>query len=58
MAEIERMTVEEVVRHLLADADGADLARESLRWLVQRLIGGRRTAAPTSSAESSPITSR
>ena len=29
MAEIERMTAEEVVRHLLADADGADLARES-----------------------------
>jgi putative transposase len=38
MAELERMTAEEVVRHLLEDADGADLVRESLRWLVQRLM--------------------
>jgi hypothetical protein len=32
------MTAEEVVRHLLEDADGADLVRDSLRWLVQRLM--------------------
>lgn len=38
MAELERMTAEEVVRHLLEDEDGADLVRESLRWLVQQLM--------------------
>jgi putative transposase len=38
MAELERMTAEEVVRHLLEDEDGADLVRDSLRWLVQRLM--------------------
>src|SRR5215217_8008664 len=38
MAEMERMTAEEVVSHLLEDADGADLVRESLRWLVQQLM--------------------
>jgi putative transposase len=38
MAEVERMTGEEVVRHLLSDEDGADLVRESLRWLVQQLM--------------------
>ena len=38
MAEMERMTAEEVVRHLLEDADGADLVRDSLRWLVQQLM--------------------
>jgi putative transposase len=32
------MTADEVVRHLLDDPDGADLVRESLRWLVQRLM--------------------
>jgi putative transposase len=38
MAELERMTAEEVVRHLLEDEAGADLVRESLRWLVQQLM--------------------
>src|SRR5919198_1022396 len=38
MAEMERMTAEEVVRHLLDDKEGADLVRESLRWLVQQLM--------------------
>jgi putative transposase len=38
MAEMERMTAEEVVRQLLEDPDGADLVRESLRWLVQQLM--------------------
>jgi Transposase, Mutator family len=38
MAEMERMTAEEVVRHLLEDEEGADLVRESLRWLVQQLM--------------------
>jgi transposase-like protein len=38
MAEMERMTAEEVVRCLLEDADGADLVRDSLRWLVQQLM--------------------
>jgi hypothetical protein len=40
MAELERLTAEEVVRHLLEDEAGADLVRESLRWLVGQL-GGR-----------------
>jgi len=31
MAELERMTAEEVVRQLLEDKEGADLVRESLR---------------------------
>jgi putative transposase len=38
MAEMERMTAEEVVRHLLEDEGGADLVRDSLRWLVQQLM--------------------
>jgi putative transposase len=38
MAEMERMTAEEVVRQLLEDGDGADLVRDSLRWLVQQLM--------------------
>ena len=38
MAEMERSTAEEVVSHLLEDAQGADLVGESLRFLVQRLI--------------------
>jgi putative transposase len=38
MAELERMTAEEVVRHLLEHEDGADLVRDSLRWLVQQLM--------------------
>jgi putative transposase len=38
MAEVERMTAEEVVRQLLDDKEGADLVRESLRWLVQQLM--------------------
>jgi putative transposase len=38
MAELERMTAEEVVRHLLEDEAGADLVRDSLRWLVQQLM--------------------
>jgi putative transposase len=38
MAEMERMTGEEVVGHLLSDDDGADLVRDSLRWLVQQLM--------------------
>jgi transposase-like protein len=38
MAEMERMTAEEVVGQLLEDADGADLVRDSLRWLVQQLM--------------------
>ena len=38
MAEMERMTPDEVVRHLLEDREGADLVRESLRWLVQQLM--------------------
>jgi putative transposase len=38
MAELERMTADEVVRHLLEDPDGADLVRESLSWLVQQLM--------------------
>jgi putative transposase len=38
MAELERMMAEEVVRHLLEDEEGADLVRESLRWLVQQLM--------------------
>ena len=38
MAELERMTADDVVRHLLEDKDGADLVRESLRWLVQQLM--------------------
>jgi putative transposase len=38
MAETERMTAEEVVRQLLEDPGGADLVRESLRWLVQQLM--------------------
>jgi putative transposase len=38
MAEVERMTAEEVVSQLLDDPAGADLVRESLRWLVQQLI--------------------
>jgi hypothetical protein len=32
MAEVERMTAEEVVSQLLDDPAGADLVRESLRW--------------------------
>jgi hypothetical protein len=36
MAGMERMTAEEVVRRLLEDPDGADLVRDSLRWLVQQ----------------------
>jgi putative transposase len=38
MAELERMTAEEVVRHLLEDEAGADLVRDSLRWLVRQLM--------------------
>jgi hypothetical protein len=38
MAELERMTADEVVRHLLEEPDGADLVRESLSWLVQQLM--------------------
>jgi putative transposase len=38
MAELERMTAEEVVRHLLEDEAGADLVRDSLRWLVGQLM--------------------
>jgi putative transposase len=38
MAEMERMTAEEVVRRLLEDKEGADLVRDSLRWLVQQLM--------------------
>jgi transposase-like protein len=38
MAEMERMTAEEVVRQLLEDPAGVDLVRESLRWLVQQLM--------------------
>jgi putative transposase len=38
MAELERMPAEEVVRRLLDDDAGADLVRESLRWLVQQLM--------------------
>jgi putative transposase len=38
MAEVERMTAEEVVSQLLDDPAGADLVRESLRWLVQQLM--------------------
>jgi putative transposase len=38
MAEMERMTAEEVVRRLLEDTAGADLVRQSLHWLVQQLM--------------------
>jgi putative transposase len=38
MAEMERMTAEEVVRQLLEDPEGADLVRDSLRWLVGQLM--------------------
>jgi hypothetical protein len=38
MAELERMAADQVVRHLLEDEAGADLVRESLRWLVQQLM--------------------
>jgi putative transposase len=38
MAELERMTAGEVVGHLLEDEAGADLVRDSLRWLVQQLM--------------------
>jgi transposase-like protein len=38
MAEMERITAEEVVRCLLEGPDGADLVRDSLRWLVQQLM--------------------
>jgi hypothetical protein len=36
MAEMERMTADEVVRQLVEDPEGADLVRESLRWLETR----------------------
>jgi hypothetical protein len=41
MAELERMTAEDVVGHLLEDEAGADLARDSLRWLGASVDGGR-----------------
>jgi hypothetical protein len=41
MAEMQRMTAEEVVRQLLEDPSGAELVRESLRALVQQLMEGR-----------------
>ena len=38
MAEMERMTAEEVVRQLLEYREGADLIGDSLRWLVQQVM--------------------
>src|SRR5215218_8906666 len=41
MAEMERMTAEEVVRQLLEDPEGADLVRDSLRWAGAAADGRR-----------------
>ena len=37
MAEVERMTVEEVVSYFL-EGEGVDVLRESLRWVCQQLM--------------------
>jgi hypothetical protein len=36
-AETKRMTVEQVVRHLM-EREGLDFLRESLSWMVQQLM--------------------
>lgn len=40
MAGADRMAIEEVVRKLLAEEHG-DVIRESVRWVVGELMGGR-----------------
>ena len=37
MAEVQRMTAEEVVSYFL-DGEGVDVLRESLRWVCQQLM--------------------
>jgi hypothetical protein len=44
MAERQRMTAEEVVAKLMSD-EHADVLRESLRWMVEQLMGGRGVGA-------------